>query len=114
LRSVILLMVPGTGKPGDPPFRVFPIEDTKRAFPAGSMKVLNMSPTEVMFEIEDQKYHFKSGSTQLLDDLPETENMLMSVRAFCRIGTGNAAKDWKRIEASRWPHPERKRTFQVL
>ncbi len=114
MKSVILLFVPGSGKPGDPPFRLFPVDDTRKAFPEGSLKVLNMSPTEVVFQLEDEKFSFKSGSTQIIEEMPVGDGNLTDMRAFCRIGPGNEAKDWKRIASAQWVPPGKKRIFQVL
>ena len=114
LQSAILLFVPGSGQQGEPPFRVLAIDDSRKAFPAGSIKVLNMAPTEVMFELEKEKFLFKPGQTQLIKEVPFNEAGLTGMRAFCRIAEGNAASSWKRIASSQWAPPGKKRVFQVL
>ncbi|MBB5350477.1 hypothetical protein HNR46_000701 [Haloferula luteola] len=113
-KSVILLLVPFKGNEGDPPYRIFAVDDTRTAFPEGSLQVLNMSPTEVMFELDDEKFLFKSGTTRLIKEVPAGEDNLTDMRAFCRIGPGNSAADWKRIAATKWVPPGKKRVFQVL
>ncbi|GAA5484195.1 hypothetical protein [Haloferula sargassicola] len=113
-RSVILLFVPGTGKAGDLPYRIFVVDDTRKAFPEGSLMVLNMSPTEVRFQLDEKDLRFKKGTTNLVKELDAGPDNLIDMRAFCRIGPGNAAKDWKRIAAARWAPPGKKRVFQVL
>lgn len=108
-RSGIFMFLPGTGKAGDPPFRVLVIDDAKKAFPPGSLKILNLSPLEVRIQLEKEVFSFKSGETKLIEDPPVAANQSSGMRAFC-LKDGK----WQRIGAGIWPHPGTKRVLQVL
>lgn len=108
-RSGILMFLPGTGKAGDPPFRVLVIDDTRAQFPPGSVKILNLSPSAVRIQLEKQNFDFRSGDTKVIRDLPVSENQTAAMQAM-------AYQDgqWRRIASSVWPHPGEKRVLQVL
>lgn len=109
MRSGIFMLLPGTGKEGDPKFRVLPIDDSRRAFPPGSLKVMNLSPMEVRIQLEKTPFTFKPGATEVIDDMPVGANNIAGMQAFARMGEG-----WQRIGAGGWPHPGQKRVLQIL
>lgn len=108
-RSGIFMFLPGTGKAGDPPFRVLVIEDNKKAFPPGSLKILNLSPLPVSIMLEKETFNFKSGETKLIEDPPvgPSQSSGMVAKAF-KDG------EWRKIGSGVWPHPGSKRVLQVL
>ena len=107
--SGIFMVLPGSGKAKEPKFRVLPIDDARGAFPAGSLKVMNLSPREVKLQLEKSVYSFKPGETEVIKDPPVGANNVSAMRAFCREGEG-----WQRIGSGGWPHPGQKRVLQVL
>ncbi len=109
LKSGIFMFLPGTGKAGDTPFRVLIIEDTNRAFPPGSIKVMNLSPSGVRIQLEDKNFDFKSGETRNIEDPPAGANNASGMRAF-----SSANGQVQRIASGMWPHPGSKRSLQVL
>ena len=108
-RSGIFMFLPGTGKAGDPAFRVLVIEDTKKAFPPGSLKILNLSPLPVSIMLEKEVFNFKSGETKVIEDPPvgPSQSSGMVAKAF-KDG------EWRKIGSGVWPHPGSKRVLQVL
>lgn len=108
VRSAILMFLPGEGKPGGPRCRVLPIEDTTRAFPRGSLKVINLSPLPLRLMLEKTSYDLKSGETRLITDPPTGERNASAMRAF----TFKEGK-WQRVGAGLWPHPGTKRVLQI-
>ncbi len=108
-KTGIFMFLPGTGKAGDPPFRVLVIEDSYRDFPQGAFKVLNLSPMPVQIQLEKKEFNFKPGETQVIEDPPVGANNSSGMEAF-------SFKDGKpqRIAAGVWPHPGQKRSIQVL
>ncbi|WP_193213486.1 hypothetical protein [Luteolibacter marinus] len=107
--SGILMFLPGTGKPGAPPFQVKVIDDAKRKFPPGSVMVLNLSPLGVKIELEKKPFLFKSGETKVIEDPPVGANHSSGMVAYS-FNKG----EWKRIAATIWAHPGSKRVLQVL
>ena len=108
-RSGIFMFLPSTGKPGDPPFRVLVIGDTRRDFPPGSVKILNLSQLAVRIQLETKVYEFKSGETKIIEDPPVAENNSSGMKAFSFTDG-----EWHRIASGVWPHPGEKRVLQVL
>lgn len=108
LRSAILMFLPGDGKPGSPKCLVLPIEDTTRAFPRGSLKVLNLSHFPLRIELESKPFDFKSGESRLIEDPPVGNSNSSAMRAFTF-----QEEQWQRIAAGSWPHPGQKRVLQV-
>jgi hypothetical protein len=108
-RSGIFMFLPGTGKAGDPAFRVLVIEDNKKAFPPGSLKILNLSPLPVSIMLEKETFNFKSGETKVIEDPPvgPSQSSGMVAKAF-KDG------EWRKIGSGVWPHPGSKRVLQVL
>jgi hypothetical protein len=109
IKSGIFMFFPGTGKPGDAQFRVMVIEDTKSAFPQGSFKVMNLSPTKVRIQLENQNYPFASGESKLIENPPVGANNSSGMKAFASVNGQEV-----RIAAGVWPHPGTKRSLQVL
>ncbi len=108
-RKGIFIFLPGTGKAGDPAYRVLVMEDTLRSFPRGSTKVMNLSPVTVRIRLEKTDYEFKSGETKLIEDQPVNESNSSAMMAFARKGT-----EWQRVGAGVWPHPGDKRLIQII
>lgn len=108
-RSGIFMFLPGTGKAGDPAFRVLVIEDNKKAFPPGSLKILNLSPLPVSIMLEKEVFNFKSGETKIIEDPPvgPSQSSAMVAKAF-------KEGEWRQIGSGIWPHPGSKRVLQVL
>lgn len=108
-RSGIFMLLPGSGGAGDPPFRVLVIDDSKKSFPPGSLKILNLSPLAVSISLEKEVFNFKSGETRVIEDPPvgPSQSSGMIAKAF-KDG------EWRKIGSGIWPHPGSKRILQVL
>ncbi|MCW1926147.1 hypothetical protein OKA05_26550 [Luteolibacter arcticus] len=109
LKSGIFMFLPGSGKAGDTPFRVLVIEDSKRAFPPGSFKVMNLSPHGVRIQLENKNFDFASGETKVIEDPPVGAANSSAMKAF-----SSANGQVQRIGSGVWPHPGTKRSLQVL
>jgi hypothetical protein len=105
----IFMFLPGSGKAGDPPFRVLVIDDTKRSFPPGSLKILNLSPLPVSIKLEKEVFTFKSGETKVIEDPPVAAN-----RSSSMVAKAFMDGEWRKIGSGIWPHPGSKRVLQVL
>ena len=99
VRSAILLCLPAA--PGDKArFRILVIDDSKRAFPAGTFRVSNLSSQPVRIVLEDKTYQFKPGEIQLITDPPVRAGNQSGMKAF-------AFHDdvWQRIGSASGPIP---------
>lgn len=108
-KNGIFMFLPGSGAAGAPPYRVLVIDDSTRAFPRGSYKVMNLSPVTVRIQLEKETFEFKSGEMKLIEDPPVGENQSSGMRAFSQLGS-----QWQKIGSGIWPHPGEKRGLQVL
>ena len=108
VRSAILLFLPAPAG-GKARCQILVIDDSKRAFPAGSFRVSNLSPQPVRIVLEEKTYNFKPGEIQLITDPPVREGRQSGMKAF-------AFQDdaWQRIGSGIWPHPGDSRVVQVL
>jgi hypothetical protein len=105
--AILLFLPPKAG--GKARCQILPIDDAKRAFPAGSFRVSNLSPLPVRIVLEERAYNFKPAETALISDPP--------VRAGNQSGmTAFAFRDnaWQRIGSGIWPHPGPNRVVQIL
>ncbi|QJE97302.1 hypothetical protein [Luteolibacter luteus] len=108
-KNGIFMFLPGSGATGATPYRVLVIDDSTRAFPRGSYKVMNLSPATVRIQLEKETFEFKSGEMKLIEDPPTGENQSSGMRAFSQLGS-----QWQKIGSGIWPHPGDKRGLQVL
>ena len=107
-RSVILLFLPAPAG-GKARCQILVIDDSKRAFPAGSFRVANLSPHPVRIVLEDKSYNFKSGEVQLIRDPPVRAGNQSGMKAFVYQDNG-----WQRIGSGIWPRPGNNRVVQIL
>jgi hypothetical protein len=108
VNSAVLIFLPG--KPGDKAkSQIMVVDDSGRAFPAGSYHVTNLSNLPVRLMLERKTYDFTPGKTVLIEDPPARENRMIGMRAF-------VFQDDKMIPVSTglWPHPGRCRSVKVL
>ncbi len=108
LRSAILMFLPGDGQPGSPRCRVLPIDDSTRAFPRGSVQVVNLSHQPLRLVLEKTAFEFKSGESKLIENPPVGNAHASAVTAFTRAGD-----QWLRFSSAIWPHPGQKRVIKV-
>jgi len=108
VRSAILLFLPASPN-GKSRCQIMVIDDSKRAFPAGSFRVSNLSPQPVRIVLEEKPYDFKPGEVQLITDPPTRAGNQSGMKAF-------AFHDeiWQRIGSGIWPAPGTNRVVQVL
>lgn len=105
----IFVFLPGSGKAGDPAYRVMVIDDAVRVFPRGSVKVINLSPTPVKITLQKEEFTFKPGETKLIENQPVDADNSSAMTAF-------QFKDnqWQRFAAGVWPHPGEKRVIELI
>ena len=108
VRSAILLFLPAPPN-GKNRSHIMVIDDSKRAFPAGSFRISNLSTLPVRIVLEKKTYDFKSGEVQLITDPPVRAGNQSGMKAF-------AFHDeiWQRIGSGIWPAPGTNRVLQVL
>jgi hypothetical protein len=106
--SSILLFLPG--KPGGKAkYQVMPVADSRKAFPAGSFHITNLSALPVRLMLEAKNFDFKPGQTILIQDPPMRANGQSGMRAF-------AFKDekWSAVSTGLWPSPGDSRGLMVF
>lgn len=106
--SSILLFLPG--KPGSKAkYQIMPIPDSKKAFPAGSFHITNLSPLPLRLLLEKKLFEFKPGQTSLVENPP--------VRSSGQVGMRASAfknNEWAEISTGLWPHPGEARVLMIM
>lgn len=105
--SVILLFIPE--KAGSPTSKILVMDDSKQGFPAGSLKIANLSSMPLKIELEKKPFEFKAGEVRNIEGPPANGAGASSVEAFCESGG-----EWKAFFSGVWPQPGRKRVLQVF
>lgn len=108
MSSGIFLVLP-TGASEKGRFSVLPIADSSDAFPAGSLKLMNISQLDVRVKLEKKAYEIKAGETRVIENMPVGANNSAGMKAFC-LKEGN----WQRIGSGVWPSPGKKRVLQLF
>jgi hypothetical protein len=108
LRSAILMFLPSGGTEALPKCQIMVIDDSVRAFPRGSINVINLSHHPLRIELEKKPFDFKSGAIGLIEKPPVGEG-----NASAMTGYTFQENQWQRIGAGTWPHPGNKRVIQV-
>lgn len=106
--SAILLCLPPAAD-DKARFQILVIDDSKRAFPASTFRISNLSSQPVRIVLEDKTYQFKPGETKLITDPPVRAGNQSGMQAFALH-----ADVWQRIGSGIWPHPGKGRVVQVL
>jgi hypothetical protein len=108
VKSAVLMCLPeATGAKF--PFRVLVMDDSKKAFPPGSFRVTNLSPSQVRIELEKRPWLIKPGATEIIIDPPVRHGNLSGMKTFVQEG-----QNWRRIASGIWPHPGKERVIQLL
>ncbi len=95
---------------GDEPATVHMVDDSAKAFPAGSFHVLNLTEGAVKLVLQDKEFECPAGGTALIQDPPVGERQASAMRMF------HAGKDgeWVQVASGNWPHPGKKRVLQIV
>ena len=104
--SAILLFLPGKDKNRA---QIMAIDDSKRAFPAGSFHASNLSPLPIKLMLEKKQFDFKPGQAHLIEDPPTGETGQTAMRTFSF--RNNA---WGPVATSLWPHPGDARSVLIF
>lgn len=104
--SAILLFLPGKDKNSA---QIMAIDDSKRAFPAGSFHATNLSPFPIKLMLEEKQFDFKPGQAQLIQDPPTGDTGQTAMRTFSF--KNNA---WGPVATSLWPHPGDARSVLIF
>lgn len=89
--------------------QIMVIDDSKRAFPAGSFHVTNLSPFPVRLMLENKNYDFTPGKTILIEDPPVRAGQKSGMRTFV-----HKDNKWSPVATGIWPHPGASRSVKVL
>lgn len=106
LNSAILLFLPGKDKNSA---QILAINDSKRAFPAGSFHATNLSPLPIKLMLEEKQVDFKPGQAHLIEDPPTGDTGQTAMRTFSF--RNNA---WGPVATSLWPHPGDARSVLIF
>ena len=104
---VILVFVPE--KPGGATCKVVVVDGSKKAFPPGSFKVLNLSSLPVKIELEKKPFAFKPGEIRNIENPPVNDANASGFKGTCESGG-----QWETFGSGVWPHPGGKRSLQVI
>ncbi len=105
--SYILVFAPGTKEA--PGTKAVIVDSAAKAFPPGSVMVLNLSSVPVTIELEKKPFEFEPGEIEIIKNMPVGAGQSAGMKASCmRSGKKEA------IASGIWPHPGGKRTLQVI
>lgn len=105
----IFVFMPGSGREGDLQFQVLVVDGSKRAFPSGAFRVMNLTRNPIRIELEDKKFEFKPGENKIIENPPVNANNSSAMKAFSTAGGQDV-----RITAQVWPNPGTKRSLQIV
>ncbi len=108
LKTAIFMFFPADKKAKGKKLNILTFDDSKKAFPPGSLSVVNLCPLPLLLQLEDKKFGFNPGQRKVIEDPPKNERYSIGMRAFVRQND-----DWKRIGASQWPYPGKKRVIKI-
>lgn len=108
VKSAILLLIP-PAKESKALCRIMAINDSKRAFPAGSYFATNMSPLKVRMILQEKNFDFNPSQTMLIEHPPMNADHQIGMETF-------AFKDnaWLQMAASIWSDPGKRRTVLIF
>jgi len=106
-KSVILLFL--AEKPGQPACKVVVVDDSAKAFPAGSFEIINLSALPVKIQLEDQSFEFKPGEIRAIPNPPVGPGQASAMKGLCKRDG-----KWVDFSSGAWPHPGDKRVLQIL
>lgn len=109
LRSVLLVFLPAPASDGGEIYRIMPLDDSVRGFPRGSIQSINMSAAPVRMMLEKKPYDVAPGKRILIENPPVRENNHTGVVVYAQLDG-----EWRRVASSLWPHPGKKRVFQII
>lgn len=105
--SYILMLIKDPEK--ESKFKVVVIDASKKAFPPGSFKVINLSSVPVKIELEGKPFEIPAGEMKVIEKAPMGENQAAAMKAsFERDGK------WQGFSTGNWPQPDQKRVLQVI
>jgi hypothetical protein len=108
VKSAILIFLPAN--PGSTQrCQIMAIQDSKQAFPSGSIHITNLSPHPIRLILEKKNFDFKAGQTQIIQDPPVREGDMTGMRTF--VFRDNA---WSPVSTGLWPHPGKARCVKIL
>jgi hypothetical protein len=102
----MLVFFPGETKGS---FRVMALDDSRKAFPLGSFRVMNLARSNVRLTLETTNYDFTPGKEIIIEDPPVKDNNHSGMYCFAQI-----SGKWERIGSGLWPHPGTKRDVQFF
>lgn len=108
-KSFILIFLAESAEPGDQRSRVMVIDDSAKAFPAGSFKVANFTTFPVKFLLETETFEYAPGEIKVIAKPPFGENPAVSMEAYFKRDD-----QWKIISTGSWQNPGTRRVLQVF
>lgn len=96
----VMLLLPGTGKPADPPAQLLFVDDRFSSFPAGSTLLINASSRDIRLTLEKELLDCPSGEQVLIKDPPVNKIGGTSVRGIFRRD-----EEWRAFFSALWPQP---------
>ena len=107
-RSAIFVFLPG--KAGDKAkSQILVFDDSKQAFPAGSLNIVNISPQAVRLTLEDKNFDFTPGKTILIPEPPLRPGDQTGMRAFVQKGS-----TWAPLSTGIWSYTKSRRKLAII
>jgi len=104
----VMVVLLGEKKKGKDAFVGFAFPMSKKDFPPGSIKLVNLSPCYVRSMLGSSKHLFKPGSVETIT-LHEKSGTMINVVFQYQDG-----ESWQRMMASQWPVNDLERTLVIV
>lgn len=89
--------------------QVMAIDDSKRAFPGGSLHITNLSRFPIKLMLEKKQFDFKPGGTTVIEKPPLRAGNMTGMRAFAFMD-----KKWVPLSTGLWPYSEKSRSVKIF
>ena len=108
LTTALLFFLPSKAG-GKTKSQVMVIDDSKRAFPAGSFNITNLSPNRVKLVLQGKEFDYPPGNNGLITDIPADAQGQIGVKAWALV-------DNKPVEilSSIWTKPKETRSVMAF
>lgn len=108
-KSAIVLFTSGENAKQPVQYRARAIDDSAKAFPAGSFLIVNFTKSPVKITLEGKSYEVAPDAVEAITKIPYTTRQNVRMQAFAKKGD-----DWNLISTGTWTNPGAKRVLEIL
>ncbi|MES2475091.1 MAG: hypothetical protein V4640_04875 [Verrucomicrobiota bacterium] len=109
LASAILIFLPETRDAKPPKCQVVAVDDSSKAFPGGSFKVVNASDSAAKVDLGGDVTEIPAGESKLISKVKYAAGDSVSMTAYTKSGEA-----WVNVSNGSWMNPGDKRVLQVF